>query len=366
MTTPKPRPLARRSLLGGALAAAALGACSKKGGAERPDEPPLAPQPGAPREGQIATPPPHLSAAEMPTRSLGRTGVTVSLVGLGGFHIGIPKDERDGVRLVRSALDRGITFLDNCWDYNGGRSEERMGKALRDGYRQRAFLMTKIDGRTKKAAAEQIEQSLRRLGTDHIDLVQIHEVIRPEDPARCFAAGGCIEALVLAQRAGKIRFLGFTGHKDPNIHLAMLREADAHGFAFDTVQMPLNVMDAHYRSFAHEVLPVLQQKGVGVIGMKSMGSGHILRSKAVTALECLHYAMSLPTSVVVTGCEEMGILDQAISAALSFEPMTTTQVAALLARTKDHAMAGRYEAFKTSTQFDGTARNPHWLETSRI
>lgn len=302
----------------------------------------------------------------MPKRKLGRTGVEVSVVGLGGFHMGMQKDEQESIRLVRSAVDRGITFLDNCWDYNEGRSEERMGKALRDGYRERAFLMTKIDGRSKKAAAEQIDQSLKRLGTDRIDLVQVHEVIRMSDPERCFGKDGCIEALLDAKKAGKLRFIGFTGHKDPDIHLAMLRAADAHGFQFDAVQMPLNVMDAHYKSFEKKVLPVLVEKGIAVLGMKSLGSGIILQSKVVSAEECLHYAMNLPTSVVITGCDTMPILDQAIAAALSFRPMSQDAVASLLARTKDAASKGEYEKFKTSERFDGTTRNPRWLETSNI
>lgn len=300
----------------------------------------------------------------MPKRKLGRTGVEVSVVGLGGFHMGLPKEEAESIRLVRSAIDRGITFLDNCWDYNDGRSEERMGKALQDGYRDRAFLMTKIDGRTKKAAADQIDQSLKRLRTDHIDLVQIHEVIRMTDPERCFASGGCIEALLDAKKAGKLRFIGFTGHKDPAIHLAMLKAADAHGFTFDTVQMPLNVMDAHYKSFEKEVLPVAVSKGMGILGMKSMGSGIILQSKVVTPEECLHYAMNLPTSVVITGCDTMPILDQAIAAALSFRPMTQEQVASVLAKTKGPAETGQFEQFKTTTRFDGTTRNPKWLESA--
>lgn len=352
--------LLRRSFLGGATVALAATACSKK------EEPPKGPRPGAPQEGQVPVPPPAEAAAAMPTRPLGKTGVTVSIVGLGGFHMGIPKEEAESIRLVRSALDRGINFMDNCWDYNDGRSEERMGKALKDGYRQKAFLMTKLDGRTKKAAAEQLDQSLKRLGTDVIDLVQIHEVIRPTDPARCFAEGGCVEALLDAKKAGKLRFIGFTGHKDPDIHLAMLKAADDHAFAFDTVQMPLNVMDAHYRSFEKMVLPVLVQKGIGVIGMKSLGSGLILDSKAVTAVDCLHYAMNLPTSVVVTGCDTMGILDQAVSAALSFKPLEGPQVTALLDKTRDLAKDGRFERFKTSTQFDGTQKNPHWLEKASI
>ncbi|WP_394829907.1 aldo/keto reductase [Pendulispora albinea] len=301
----------------------------------------------------------------MPMRQLGKTGVAVSIVGLGGFHIGVP-EEKEGIRIVRTALDRGINFLDNCWDYNDGESELRMGKALRDGYRQKAFLMTKLDGRTKRAAAEQLDQSLRRLGTDRIDLVQIHEVIRDTDPARCFGEGGCVEALTEAKKAGKLRFIGFTGHKHPDIHLAMLRAADAHGFAFDAVQMPLNVMDAHFRSFERNVLPVLIDKGIGVLGMKSMGSGILLESKVVTAVECLHYAMNLPTSVVITGCDSMGVLEQAISAAIAFKPMDRASVEVLLAKTRDAAKDGVYEKFKTSEKFDGTVQHPKWLEGAQI
>lgn len=235
-----------------------------------------------------------------------------------------------------------------------------MGKALRDGYRDKAFVMTKIDGRTKGAAAAQIDQSLKRLGTDRIDLVQIHEVIRESDPARCFAEGGCIEALVEAKKAGKLRFIGFTGHKDPSIHLSMLKAADDHGFAFDTVQMPLNVMDAHYRSFGGLVLPVLVKEKIGVLGMKCMGAGKILESKTVSAVECLHYAMNLPTSVVITGCDSMGVLDQAIHAALTFQPLSEGAVAALLDRTAEAARTGKYETFKTSTEHDGTKKHPEW------
>ena len=353
--------LHRRAFLG---ATVALAACNTS--SEKKDEPSKSPQPGAPKEGAVPLPSASVTASTMPMRQLGKTGVSVSMVGLGGFHIGMQKEEAESIRLIRSALDRGINFLDNCWDYNEGKSEERMGKALKDGYRDKAFVMTKLDGRTKKAAADQLDQSLKRLGVDHIDLVQIHEVIRPTDPARAFAAGGCIEALVEAKKAGKLRFIGFTGHKDPDIHLAMLKAADDHQFAFDTVQMPLNVMDAHYRSFEKMVLPVLVQKGIGVLGMKSMGSGIILESKAVNAVECLHYAMNLPTSVVITGCDTMGILDQALAAALSFKPLEPAQVTALLDRTKVFAKDGRFERFKISTQFDGTQKNPHWLEKASI
>lgn len=297
----------------------------------------------------------------MPLRALGRTGEKVSAIGLGGYHIGKQADENESITIIRKAIDGGITFMDNCWDYNGGISEIRMGKALRDGYRQRAFLMTKIDGRTKVAAATQINESLKRLQTDHIDLMQFHEVIRLEDPDRIFAGGGAIEAMVEAQRAGKIRYIGFTGHKDPFVHLRMLDIAAAHQFRFDTVQMPLNVMDAHFRSFEHQVLPRLVADEIGVLGMKSMGDPFILRSKTATPIECLHYAMNLPTSTVITGIDSLQILDQALEAARTFKPMSEETVAALLARTVTAAASGRFELFKTESRYDGTAHNPQWL-----
>jgi aryl-alcohol dehydrogenase-like predicted oxidoreductase len=294
-------------------------------------------------------------------RTLGRTGERVSAIGLGGYHLGHPKDPNEAILIVRSALDRGINFLDNCWDYNGGESERRMGLALRDGYRQKAFLMTKFDGRTKAAAASQIDESLRRLQTDRIDLIQYHENIRMEDPDRFFAANGPLEALMVAKKAGKIRYIGFTGHKDPAVHLRMLEIAGAHDFHFDTCQMPLNVMDAHFRSFEHLVLPRLIEYGIAPLGMKSMGDGHVLKSGKVTPVECLRYSLSLPASVVITGCEHMAILDQAIEVARSFKPLTRSQKAVLLARTQKVAMTGDYEPFKTSAMFDGTAKNPAWL-----
>ncbi len=236
-----------------------------------------------------------------------------------------------------------------------------MGKALRDGYRKKAFLMTKIDGRTKKAAVEQFEESLRRLQTDVIDLLQFHEIIRMSDPDRIFADGGALEAVLDAKKAGKIRYIGFTGHKNPDIHLKMLETADKHNFRFDTVQMPLNVMDAHFRSFAQMVLPELVKQEIGVLGMKSMGNGVILKSKTVSALECLHYALSLPTSVVITGIDKPEILDQAFEATKNFQPMNREQITQLLAKTKEVAMAGKYELFKTSSHFDSTAKHPDWL-----
>jgi predicted aldo/keto reductase-like oxidoreductase len=302
----------------------------------------------------------------LPRRALGSTGVKVSMLGLGGSHLAEKIGEKESIEIVRRAIDGGINFLDNCWDYNDGKSEERMGKALADGYRQRVFLMTKIDGRTKAAAQAQLEQSLQRLKTDVIDLVQVHEVIRMTDPERCFAPGGTIEALSEAKKAGKLRFIGFTGHKDPAIHLAMLRAADVHKFRFDTVQMPLNVMDAHYHSFEQRVLPVLLKKRIGVLGMKSMGAGDILKSGVVQPGECLRYALSLPTSVVICGMDSKEVLDQNLALVRDFKPLTASERRALLARTQDAAKNGEHEPFKTSEKYDGTAKNPHWLEEARI
>jgi predicted aldo/keto reductase-like oxidoreductase len=301
------------------------------------------------------------AASPIPYRTLGHTGEKVSMVGIGGYHIGMQSDEQESIRIVRTALDHGINFLDNCWDYNNGQSEIRMGKALRDGYRQKAFLMTKIDGRTKSAAAKQIDESLRRLQTDHIDLLQFHEVIRDTDPDRIFASGGGMEAALGAKKQGKIRYIGFTGHKSPDIHLKMLNTAFAHNFTFDTVQMPLNVMDSHYNSFEKKVLPVLVKHQIGVLGMKPMGDKIILNSKTASPVECLHYALNLPTSVVITGCDSMQILQQALEAGHSFKPMSQQQVAALLAKTAAVAGKGEFEEYKTTHNFDGTYHNPQWL-----
>ena len=302
------------------------------------------------------------SNSGMPTRTLGRTGVEVSLIGLGGWHLGFDYiDEELSIRIIRTAIDNGINFMDNCWDYNDGASELRMGKALRDGYRERAFLMTKIDGRTKEAASKQLEESLERLQTDHIDLVQHHEILRFEDPHRIFDEQGANAALIEARDAGKIRFIGFTGHKDPRIHLYMLEVARENGFEFDTVQMPLNVMDAHYRSFEKLVLPELVKQNIGVLAMKTLANGTILESKTVTAIECLHYAMNLPSSVVITGCESMEDLEQALTAARTFKPLTEDEVKTLLGKTAQSASRGKYELFKTTSVYDGTAEHPEWL-----
>jgi predicted aldo/keto reductase-like oxidoreductase len=294
----------------------------------------------------------------MPYRRLGRTGEKVSILGIGGYHIGKPTvPESTAIEIVRTALDSGVNFLDNCWDYNRGQSEIRMGKALRDGYRDKAFLMTKLDGRTAQAASQQLDESLKRLQTDHIDLIQIHEVIRMNDPDRVFAAGGTIEALVKARDAGKVRYIGFTGHKSPDIHLHMLDLADQHGFAFDSVQMPLNVMDAHFDSFAQRVIPVALKKEIGVLGMKPMGDTVILKSRTVTAVECLQFTMSLPVSVCITGCDSMKILQQGLEVARNFKPLSQDEVAVILAKTEKAASTGEFELYKTTDHNDSTKRN---------
>jgi predicted aldo/keto reductase-like oxidoreductase len=251
--------------------------------------------------------------------------------------------------------------MDNCWDYNDGISEVRMGQALRNGYREKVFLMTKMDGRTATEYNKQLEQSLGRFQTDMIDLVQFHEVIRMEDPDRIFAPGGALEAAVAARQAGKIRHIGFTGHKDPAVHLRMLETAQKHSFHFDTIQMPINVMDAHFRSFTKEVMPVALKQGIGVLAMKTFGDSFILKSNTVQPIEALHYGLTQPVSVVITGIDNTQILDQALEAARTFKPLDQTQIATLLARTATAASEGKFEPFKITAHFDGTAANPKWL-----
>ena len=346
----------RRSFLQGAVLSAfatrALAAPGEGGG--------MGPEASLPR-----TTAPGSLEGEMLCRTLGRTGAKVSAIGFGGSHFakkGIAEVESIG--LVHAAVDRGITFMDNCWDYNDGQSEIRMGKALaKEGYRNKVFLMTKFDGRTKEEAQKQIDASLKRLKTDHLDLLMHHEILRFDDPDRIFDEGGAHEALQASQKAGKVRFAGFTGHKDPRVHLSMLDAAKAHGVTFDAVLMPINVMDAHFRSFAQLVLPRLVREGVGVLSMKPFGGadGIILKSKTVEPLECLHYAMSLPTNVVITGIDRPAILEQALQAAKTFKPMDEAALGALLARTKEAAQNGHYELFKTSSHFDGTAKHAEWL-----
>lgn len=300
----------------------------------------------------------------MEYRTLGNTGERVSAIGLGGAHAARPDDPTETTRLIHAAIDGGITFLDNCWDYSHGEAEERMGNALAEGgYRDKVFLMTKIDAHYAEAAARQIDQCLARLRTDHLDLIQIHEVIRPDDPERVFAPGGTMEALLAARQAGKLRYIGFTGHKDPAIFLDML----AQDFAWDTVQMPLNCVDAHHRSFERVVLPVLVERGIGVLGMKPMAAGKAITSGAATGPECLRYALSLPTSTVITGCDAMPILRQALDAGNDFTAMTPGEMDALRARTAPFAGSeGALEGYKSTESFDGTVKNPHWLTTASV
>jgi aryl-alcohol dehydrogenase-like predicted oxidoreductase len=314
------------------------------------------PQPAAQPAAPAAT-----AGGEMIYRPLGRTGEKVSLLGLGGSHIGRPRDDDESVRIMRTAVDNGVNFFDNCWDYNNGNCEIRMGKALLDGYRKKIFLMTKIDGRTKELAAKQIDECLKRLQTDYIDLLQHHEVIRMEDPDRIFAPNGSQEAMLAAQKAGKIRFIGFTGHKDPLVFLRMLEIAAKNNCRFDAVQMPLSVMDAHFRSFEHQVLPMLVKDEIGVLGMKSFGAGAILRSNTVTPVECLYYAMSLPVSTLIVGMHNMDLLNQNLDAVRKFKPLTSEEKTALLKKTAQAAADGQFERFKTTNGFDGTARHPEWL-----
>ena len=314
------------------------------------------------RDGAVSTSSEH---PDMIYRPLGRTGERVSVIGLGGYHIGKVKSEAMSLRIVRTAIDNGITFMDNCWDYHDGESERRMGKALKDGYRARVFLMTKIDGRTKSSASKQINESLRRLATDHVDLLQFHEVIRMEDPDRIFEEGGALEAVLAAQKAGKTRFIGFTGHKDPLVHARMLDVAEEHHFRFDAVQMPINVMDASFRSFQKHVLPRLGKEGIGVLAMKPMGGGNVveavLEKGAATAIDLLHYAMSQPVSVVITGIDSLKILDQALKAARNFGSLSPRRMQELVRKTESIAREGKSERFKTSTEHDSTAENPEWL-----
>jgi len=303
---------------------------------------------------------------EMLYRKFGSTGETVSAIGLGGSHIGKGSLTQAGAtHLIHQAIDRGITFMDNCWDYHEGRSEQWMGEALaQEGYRNKVFLMSKIDGRNKTNATDQLNDSLSRLKTDRIDLVQFHEILRFDDPDRIFREGGAFEALQAAKKAGKLRFIGFTGHKDPRIHLYMLEVAQKHGFTFDAVLMPSNLMDAHFRSFAQLVMPELVKGKIGIQTMKPFcgGDGIILKSGTIqNPIDCLHYALNLAADVVITGIDKPEILDQAFQAAKTFKPLTNQQFAALLAKTEQVARTGKYELFKVSAHFDGTARHPDWL-----
>ncbi len=287
----------------------------------------------------------------IPKRPLGRTGIEVSIIGMGGYHLGSARDEQEARRLVDAAIDAGITFFDNAWDYHDGRSETWLGQALK-GKRDRVVLMTKVctHGRDKAVAMGMLEESLDRLQTDHLDVWQIHEVIYENDPELIFRPNGAAEALVEAKKQGKVRFVGFTGHKDPSIHLRML----AHDFPFDTVQMPLNCFDASFRSFERQVLPELNRRGIAPLGMKSIsGSGEPVRHGAVTAGEALRYAMSLPVAVTISGMESMPVLQQNLEIACGFQPMTAGEMQGMRDRVRGYASDGRYELFKTTKKYDG-------------
>ncbi|MGB7921752.1 MAG: aldo/keto reductase [Pyrinomonadaceae bacterium] len=288
---------------------------------------------------------------QVPRRALGRTGAEVSALALGGYHLGLVKSERDAVRIVHEAIAAGLNFMDNAWEYNEGVSEERMGKAL-EGRRHEVFLMSKVctHGRDRKVAMRQLEQSLRRLRTDHLDLWQVHEVVHDNDPDLHFMKGGVIEALEQAQREGKVRFVGFTGHKDPAIHLKML----SHDYPFDTCQLPLNCFDATFRSFEQQVLPELNRRGIAALGMKSMGGeGDPVRKRAVTPTEALRYAMSLPVAATVSGIDSLKVLRQNLRIACDFTPMTADEMQALRTRCAPLAADGHFELYKTSKKFDG-------------
>lgn len=290
-------------------------------------------------------------SGEIPRRPLGRTGVEVSALALGGYHLGTVKTEREAIRIVQEAIDNGITFLDNAWEYHDGRSEEIMGKAIAD-RRERAFLMSKVctHGRDRKTAMRQLEQSLRRLKTDHLDLWQIHEVVYENDPELHFAPGGVVEALEQAKTEGKVRFVGFTGHKHPSIHLKML----AHDYPFDTCQLPLNVFDATFRSFEQLVLPELLKRGIAPLGMKSMcGEGTPVKKRAVSATDALSYAMSLPVASTVSGIDSLKILRQNLRIARGFEPLSADEMQALRDACAPDAADGRFELYKVSMQFEG-------------
>ena len=305
-----------------------------------------------PRLSASAAVPPQSSTGDgVPKKPLGRTGVQVSALGLGGYHLGSANTDQVANEIVAKALDHGIDFFDNAWEYHDGLSEERLGRALK-GKRQSAFLMTKVctHGRDKKIAMRMLEESLRRLQTDHLDLWQVHEVIYENDPDLIFAPDGVAEALQEAKQQGKVRFIGFTGHKDPEIHLKML----AHDFPFDTVQMPLNCFDASFRSFETHVLPEATRRGIAVLGMKSLGgSGEMVRHGAITAQQGLRYAMSLPVATTISGIDSMEVLDQNLAVANNFQPMTDAELRALREQCRRFAADGRYELFKMSTKYDG-------------
>ena len=318
--------------------------------------------------GSMAQPQPAQSQpvpdGQVPKKPLGRTGVQVSAMGLGGYHLGSAETDQAASEIVARAFDHGVTFFDNAWEYHDGLSEERLGKALR-GKRDQAFVMTKVctHGRDKKIALRMLEESLRRLQTDHLDLWQIHEVVYDNDPDLIFAPNGAAEALLAAKQQGKVRFIGFTGHKDPEIHLKML----SHDFPFDTVQMPLNCCDATFRSFETHVLPEATGRGIAALGMKSLGgSGELVRHGAVTPEQGLRYAMSLPVATTISGVDSMQVLDQNLRVAVNFQPLASAEMQALRDRCRFLAADGRLELFKLTTMYDGkVGREQHHFPTTQ-
>lgn len=326
----------RRAVLKGAVALSAAALMPE--GSARAQSSPGATSPGIP-------------AGEVPKRPMGKTGLQVSYMGLGGYHLGSVKEEGEAMDIVAKAIDHGVNFFDNAWEYHEGLSEERMGKAL-EGKRDRVVLMTKVctHGRGKDVAMRMLEESLRRLKTDHLDVWQIHEVIYDNDPDLIFAPGGAAEALQQAKQQGKVRFVGFTGHKDPEIHLKML----SHGFPFDTVQMPLNAFDATFRSFEQHVLSEANKRGMAVFGMKSLGgSGESVAGGGITPEDGLRYAMSLPVATTISGMDTMQVLEQNLKVAIGFQPLTAAEMQAIRDRSRRDAGDGRYELFKTTKKYDG-------------
>jgi aryl-alcohol dehydrogenase-like predicted oxidoreductase len=294
---------------------------------------------------------------DIPTRPFGRSGERVSCLGLGGWHLGVPDSDRAAVRMAHAAIAAGITFMDNAWDYNDGLSERRMGMAIAD-RRDQVFLMTKVctHGRDARVAMRQLEDSLRRLRTDHLDLWQIHEVVFDDEPAKHFARGGVVEALVRAREQGKVRYLGFTGHKDPSLHLAML----ARDFEWDACQLPLNCFDGSFRSFESQVLPELNRRGIAPIGMKSLGGdGRAVKAKVVSAQAALSYALSLPVATVVSGIDSPRVLKQNMAVASGFKPLNVRARASLRRSIREYSLDGRFELYKISAAFEG-------VETRRV
>jgi predicted aldo/keto reductase-like oxidoreductase len=310
-------------------------------------------------------PPDTIDEGGMKYRILGTTGQRVSIVGMGGFHLAKPEPNgpttEDAIRIIRTGIDNGVNFCDCAWDYNKGESEIRLGKALRDGYRQKAFLMTKIDGRTAESATAQLETSLRRLQTDHLDLLQFHEIIRWDDPDRIFADGGALEAMLKAQQQGKFKYIGFTGHKSPQIHRKMFQVAAQHHFHFDTVQMPVNVMDSHFDSFQQMIFPIAEAQKTAVLAMKTFGDTFIYQAHVAPPIELLHYGMSQPVAVVITGCDHLSILQQALEAVRTYQPMSAADQQALLAKSAAIGSTGKTEKYKVSHHFDSTMQHPGYL-----